>query len=227
LTQESNNHVLKCHHCGNKTLMKELTNHREDGIENVYVAGGRIEIRFFNVWSLYLCPVCENETLIKRGGNSEDVDMETMSFNIVETVIYPQMTISNDSIPKKVRNSFEAALRIKNIEGTLCAIGIRRTLEMMCKDKNASGKDLFRKLQSLANNGTLPPIINDMATLLRVLGNEAAHGNDVEFTDDVIDSMINFTHAILDYVYILPDKLSNIQDHLGKKVKNEVTDAIR
>ena len=139
-----------------------------------------------------------------------------------KTIIYPNVSITLGGIPPKVKKSFEAAIRIQNIEGTLCAIGIRRTLEMMCKDKNATGKDLYKKLMDLSTKGILPPILKDMASVLRELGNAAAHGDDRDFSDEVIDSMIKFTHVILDYVYNLPVRLSDIQKHLGKTV--EVSD---
>lgn len=215
--------VLTCYHCGNKTQMKRLSNYSSKGIDNFWSSGYQVSIDFYIDWDLYLCPVCNNATLVKTVRNSENIDPVEMKMIPEETIIFPSVSIEGEGIPHKVRQSFDAALRIKNVEGTLCAIGIRRTLEMMCKDKQASGKDLFHKLKNLADKGILPPIINDMATLLRELGNEAAHGDEREFSHEIIDSMIKFTHVILDYVYNLPEKLTNIQHLMGKTFENNGT----
>ncbi|MBU5670233.1 DUF4145 domain-containing protein [Paenibacillus sp. MSJ-6] len=107
------------------------------------------------------------------------------------------------------------------MEGVLCAIGIRRTLELMCKDKNATGDNLYSQLSDLSNKGVLPPILSNMATVLRKLGNEAAHGTaDEQFSKEIIDSMIKFTQVILDYVYQLPDEITKIQKHLSKSFED-------
>lgn len=154
---------------------------------------------------------------MKTTKNTEDVDIENLTLTPTITILYPDATVKEAGVPKNVRNSFEAALRIKHIEGTLCAIGIRRTLEMICKDKEASGRTLFNKLEDLSEKGILPPIVAGMATVIKDLGNAAAHGDDREFSEEVIESIIKFTHVILDYVYNLPDELSRIQNELSRQ----------
>ncbi|MDT9719644.1 DUF4145 domain-containing protein [Paenibacillus sp. ClWae2A] len=210
--------VMICYHCGNKTTMEHIAEAKKSEKEtfNTFFGGGH-DIEFFTFWNLYLCPVCDSVTLIKTTKNTEDVDIENLTLTPTTTVLYPDATVKEAGVPNNVRNSFEAALRIKNIEGTLCAIGIRRTLEMMCKDKEASGKTLFNKLEDLSEKGILPPIVAGMATVIRNLGNEAAHGDNREFSNEVIESIIKFTHVILDYVYNLPDELSRIQNELSQQ----------
>jgi signal recognition particle subunit SEC65 len=56
-----------------------------------------------------------------------------------------------------------------------------------------------------------------MADILRDLGNAAAHADDTNFPEDIVSSMIDFTQIILDYVYNLPEKLSVVQERIGKK----------
>lgn len=94
---------------------------------------------------------------------------------------------------------------------------------MMCKDKGASGKTLYLKLKDLSDKGVLPPILTEMTSVLRDLGNAAAHGDEREFSEELIESMIKFTNVILDYVYNLPDKLSEIQKQLSRTVNLSVS----
>lgn len=213
-------HILVCFHCGNKTLMNQIAHYNRVQTDNIFGFGDMFTVNFYTDWDLYLCPVCDNVTLLKTSKNTEDFDDRIGQMISREETLYPGVSLEESGIPEKVKKSFEAALKIKNSEGTLCAIGIRRTLEMMCKDKQAIGKDLYHKLKDLSDKGILPPIVNEMASVLRELGNEAAHGDDREFSDELIDSMIKFTHAILDYVYNLPDKLAVIQEQMRKVVES-------
>ncbi|WP_133304962.1 DUF4145 domain-containing protein [Paenibacillus pinisoli] len=201
--------------------MKQIAHYEREAEEFIVAMGNHYPITFYTYWDLYLCPVCDQVTLLKTSKNTEERDPVDYTLTPSEIILYPNVSLEDAGIPQKVRKSFEAAMRIKNVEGTLCAIGVRRTLEMMCKDKGARGKDLFHKLKDLSEKGVLPPIINDMAKVLRVLGNEAAHGDDRDFSEEVIESMIRFTHVILDYVYNLPGQLSGIQVKMGKSIEND------
>lgn len=194
-----------------------------DRFESESFNGNQYSITFYTEWDVYLCPVCDNVTLLKTTKNTEERDDQNYDLVPTETILYPNVSLDESGIPLNVKNSFEAALRIKNVEGTLCAIGIRRTLEMMCKDKGASGKTLYLKLKDLSDKGVLPPILTEMTSVLRDLGNAAAHGDEREFSEELIESMIKFTNVILDYVYNLPDKLSEIQKQLSRTVNLSVS----
>ncbi|MPN46987.1 hypothetical protein SDC9_194586 [bioreactor metagenome] len=88
---------------------------------------------------------------------------------------------------------------------------------MMCKGQGENDGDLYKKLENLSSRNIMPPILNDMATILRRLGNAAAHADEADFPQEVVRSMIEFTQTILDYVYVLPDKLESIQKKLSKE----------
>ncbi|WBL16436.1 DUF4145 domain-containing protein [Sutcliffiella sp. NC1] len=227
--------VITCHHCGNKTLMKEVANHKNVENEELFQGGKYVHtyvITTIKEWHLYLCPVCINVTLECKSSFSEEIDYDGSPI-IHKELLYPYKTIEENFIPEKVARAYEAALKIRLIDGHICAIAIRRTLEMMCKDKGEEGKNLYLMLKSLSEKGILPPILNDMASVLREFGNAAAHADEEEISLDLIPSLLEFTQIILDYVYNLPKRIDLIQDKLGKKREekrhqqnNEVLDHI-
>lgn len=88
---------------------------------------------------------------------------------------------------------------------------------MMCKDFRATGKDLYSKLKELSERGVLPPILSEMGDILKLMGNAAAHGDDAEFDDEIILSLIDFTQIILDYVYNIPANLEAVQQNVADK----------
>jgi len=216
-----NEKVLTCHHCGNKTAMKEVAKYQHKDGEEIwdysYDTYRPIHvITFMKEWYLFLCPVCINVTLENVEHNSEETEPNGKPI-YYEKLLYPFETMEKNNIPKNVAGAYEAALKVRQIDGAICAIAIRRTLEMMCKDKGEEGKNLYVMLKALSEKGILPPILNEMASVLRVIGNAAAHADEQEFSPDLVPPMIEFTKIILDYVYNLPKQIENIQDRIGQK----------
>lgn len=213
--------VLMCHHCGNKTLMKEVANYKN--VENDEIWDYSYDpyrpvhvVTFHKEWHLFFCPVCINVTLECVEFNSEETEIGGQPI-VYSELVYPFKSMEENYIPKNVAAAFEAALKVRQIDGAICAIAIRRTLEMMCKDKGEEGKNLYLMLKALSDKGILPPILNDMASVLREVGNAAAHADEENFSHELIPSLIEFTKIILDYVYNLPKRIASIQDRLGKK----------
>ncbi|MEX3711211.1 DUF4145 domain-containing protein [Cytobacillus horneckiae] len=220
---DKNYKVLTCHHCGNKTAMKNVATHKHEETEDIWDYSidpyrPAHNIYFVDEWILYLCPVCINVSLEHKYYNSEDTELGGQPI-INEELIYPTMKIEENNIPKDVAGAYEAALKVRQIDGAICAIAIRRTLEMMCKDKGEEGKNLYSMLKALSDKGVLPPILNDMASVLREVGNAAAHADEEKFSHDLVPSMIDFTKIILDYVYNLPKQIEQIQGRISKKTE--------
>ncbi|MGI8349627.1 DUF4145 domain-containing protein [Niallia circulans] len=212
--------VLTCYHCGNKTVMKLIATYedlKEEKItNNVLGSNFKYVISFKDKWELFLCQVCNNVTLKQKSSNSEDAD-HNGEMIVDEKILYPYRTSDVSNVPENVLSAYEAALKVRLIDSSICAIAIRRTLETMCKDKKAEGRDLYSMLSFLSSKGILPPILNEMATVLRKIGNAAAHADEKEDWGDLIPSLIDFTKIILDYVYNLPLQIENIQNRISNK----------
>jgi hypothetical protein len=209
--------VLLCYHCGNKTYMELITNHNHTDSEHIYEGDGTIvaTVEFSKTWYFYSCKVCSNITVERKDWCSE-VTEPNGSPIISSYIIYPQVTQKNESMPEGVFKAFEAAIKVRHIDGAICVLSLRRALEKMCKDKGANQRDLYQKLKYLSDCKVLPPIIDEMAYVLKQLGNAAAHADDIDFDDTIVSAMIEFTQIILDYVYNIPTKLKQVQDSLGK-----------
>lgn len=209
--------VLTCYHCGNETAMQLVSTYKYNGSEICDEDENGVPIYMVDwedSWHLYNCPVCHDVTLKKKSWMSEEIDYAGRPVTY-EEIIYPTITQKSKNMPVLVYRAFEAALKVRNLDGAICALSLRRTLEMMCKDLQATGRDLYTKLDSLSKKGILPPILETMAHVLKDLGNAAAHADDANFPKDVVRSMIDFTQTILDYVYVLPETIKEIQDKIS------------
>jgi len=74
------------------------------------------------------------------------------------------------------------------------------TLETMCGENGAKGKDLAAHLQWLVDNGVIDKNLHDWATELRFLGNDAAHELDPIERQDAPDAS-ELVDATLNYLY--------------------------
>ena len=125
--------------------------------------------------------------------------------------IYPnpregrQPLADSNLLPEKIQRIYEESLAALNGEQpVLCGIGIRAIIETVCKDKKATGKDLYQKINSLVGLGVLTQDGADILHKLRTLGNDAAHEvkphsiRELGLAFDVVD------HLLLG-VFILPE----------------------
>lgn len=211
-SEQGQGKVILCFHCGNMTFMDLVKNHEH--IESQEI-NDYYSVDFVRNWYIYSCKVCGEITVNREEWHSEDTYPDGKII-VKSTIIYPQVTNKNSNMPEGVFEAFEAAVKVRHIDGAICALSIRRALEKMCKDKGATHRDLYSKLKHLADTKILPPIIDEMAYVLKQLGNAAAHADDVLFDEEMVASMIEFTQIILDYVYNMPAKLKAVQNVLGK-----------
>lgn len=190
--------VLECLHCGNKTLMNKIGEYRNDWDEEGYYG--------YYLYKMFSCPICSKVTLLEVYW---DVALEDSNGNkfFEEEIIYPVSKVKVQAVPKAVKDAFEAALKVSKIESTMCLIGLRRTMEAICNHQKAEGKNLFNMIDNLVNKGILPPVLKEASSITRVLGNSAAHGEDIAMSKHDIPVVIEFIQYIIDYLYVLPEKI--------------------
>jgi hypothetical protein len=208
--------VAICFHCGNETLMVEVASHAVKETDNIGMDdyGDPLHVvQFHSKWDLLMCPVCKDVTLYRRTWCSEDGPYDEPE----EKILFPYVTRKSGNIPPKIYSAYSAAIKVRRIDGAICALSLRRTLEMMCKDRGVEGYDLYTKLKQLSDEGVLPPILSEMGDILKLLGNAAAHGDDAEFDEDVVLAIVDFTQIILDYVYNIPASLRDVQQKITDK----------
>ncbi|MGO4543091.1 DUF4145 domain-containing protein [Paenibacillus sp. 2TAB19] len=213
--------VITCLHCGNKTSMKVVASY--DTVEHEEIWGNSDNLynpayvtTYYKRWEMYLCPVCTEITIQRSTSFSEETEPNGKPITYTD-IIFPSGSSENKHLPQSVLNAFDAALKVRNLDGAVCIMALRRTLEMMCKHKNAKGKDLFAKLKDLQSENILPPIMEGVSYILRKEGNSAAHADDKEFSSETVEMMIEFTEVILDYVYSLPAKIEQAQLRLNRE----------
>jgi hypothetical protein len=120
----------------------------------------------------------------------------------------PQTQMSS-TIPEAIARTFTEATRALYAEcPQAVVIMARRTLEAITDDQGITSGNLAQRLATLATNGTLHPILAEMAREVRMIGNNGAHYDPIHpvSLDDARDLM-NFLRELLHYLYEMPAEL--------------------
>lgn len=196
--------VLLCLYCGNKTRMDMVgqhTHHWESDDES---------FRGYDKHKMFACPVCGKVTFHLAywedgmyGRNHEMLEEEK--------ILYPINSIDGNAVPIKIRNAYEAALKNRNIANDTCLLALRKTLEVICEDKGAVGKDLYHKVANFRENGVFPESIYQASEYVRELGNRVAHNAGFHVSIHDVDTIIDFVEHIIVYLYALPQMLERFE----------------
>lgn len=182
--------VQTCPHCRAKAFLELVGNDIRVG--GRYSCGQR------------MCPSCRGHVFVVTEGD-----------RIVEA--YPPFRIDFDAsdIPERIVKTLTEALDCHGHNYHIAAaIMVRRTLEEICDNLQAKGKDLKDRIRDLKGRVILPPELFAAMDELRLLGNDAAHIEAKTFEDigaEELQTAIEFTKEILKGVYQYKGLLTKLQ----------------
>lgn len=143
------------------------------------------------------CPVaeCRTHVFVVWSGNGR------------VTISYPleRADFDGTNIPPNVADVFDEAL---TSQASRCFVAagmlVRKTLELLCEERGAEGKDLKERIGNLRRVLILPEALLTAADGLRLLGNDAAHVRAKTYEsvgEDEIAIAIELTKEILKAAY--------------------------
>lgn len=156
------------------------------------------------------CDNCRGAILVERY-----YDWSTGGFSR-SRVIYPRDAEPSVTVPRPVREAYAEAIRCRDAQAyTATVIMCRRSLEAIAEDKKAVGRTLYAKLQALKEAGEIPPEIFEWFTLLREMGNDAAHSVQVTHTEQDASDAADFVLAITEYLYTYKLRFSEFKERVA------------
>jgi hypothetical protein len=213
--------IAQCYHCGNKGLMNVVSVHKEQFGGTTVDETGELDVEleetFF--WFTLSCPVCKFITLMQKYTNECYYNPGTNTVLYDDEIIYPENKMNLKNVPKNIATSFEAALKISNINSDLTLMSLRKTLELICNDMNAKGDDLDTKIKSLIKDKIFPIEFEDAYWIIRQLGNKAAHSDNTGVHNYDVKEIINLLYTIINYLYVTPGKIKYLKEKLQKESK--------
>lgn len=126
---ESSHLKHTCFHCGNTGLL--IVKYKGSEAFGGLYPDGDYDLRQNYTWYLLSCPVCRMLTLY-QAYSDESMQVPTEDgWEIIEdySTLYPQCSIDYDGVPREIKSAFEAALKVKNLDHSICLMALRRVLE--------------------------------------------------------------------------------------------------
>lgn len=214
-----------CYHCGERGTLNRLESINNGSKENVGDEVDPFIVEYNDIIDVLCCEQCTNLTIYRSQydeAEARQIQKHDPDINYAQAfgkLLYPNIEQEHkEHIPDNIYRSYLSSIKVQNIDMAFCLIGLRRTLEMICKDKGYTKGMLGNKLKAMSEDSIIPPIIDKIATGLKDEGNKAAHGDEVEFTKETVQNMIEFTRIILNYVYSLPGKIATAQKLIEKDI---------
>lgn len=142
------------------------------------------------------CPHCGRPFLIEQVYDS-------FSSDVKEEILYPKPDKNiNSKLPKYIDDAFKEALQCFKCEAfTASVIMCRKTLEGICKEYRIETRHLYDKLKTMKQNKIIDDNLWEWADTLRLAGNDAAHDLDIIFDEVDAQDSIDFTYALIDYLF--------------------------
>jgi hypothetical protein len=195
---------------GNGGFRSTATN-PEDEIDAVY---------YGEHYYVCLCGRCNQPFLIRQSLCGVPADFETMTD---EEILYPiQKKVTLGGVPNTIRSAYDQAVRsfsAKLFEPSV--LMCRKCLDATCKKLGAKGRDLNAKLQGLFDAGYIDSRLLNWAHEIRLIGNVAAHDPDTKVTKRDARDVLDFTEAILIYIFSLTSRFEAFRARrTGPKAKS-------
>ena len=163
-----------------------------------------------SLFTLLSCTKCGSPILTRQTniGNIAEGDKWDTPY-----LVFPSADLRvNPSAPRDIQAAFEEACACYRAQAfTASAIMCRKTLEGLCSAHDISERSLAGSLKKMKESGLIDDRLFEWSDLLRIAGNEAAHGVGLSIGQPDAKDILEFTNAILDYMFSFRDRFESFK----------------
>ena len=182
-----------------KVIADGFGGHRSETLNPLEEADAAYHV---NHYAVCLCRRCGQPFLVHQSIYGLPAEFETITD---EAVLYPsESKLLPDALPAPVKTAYDQASQC--LHASLfepCVLMSRKCLEAVCRMLKVKGRNLHSCLVNLHKDGHVDSRIIKWAHQIRLVGNEAAHDMDALVTREDARDVLDFTEAILIYVFSL------------------------
>lgn len=167
-------------------------------------------------YSFLKCPKCDSPFLVVQEDFGEGWDDPYRVFPTQDKInpFYPELI-------KKAYSEAQACFKAKAYAATV--IMCRKTLEGICIEHKIEERNLATSLKKMKEQGIIESRLFEWADTLRTSGNEATHDLNVAVAAEDARDIMEFTNAILEYIFTFKDKYEQYKKRQEKKKKIKST----
>ncbi len=157
-------------------------------------------------YSFLKCPRCARPFIMLQVDDGPGWDEPIQLYPPVE------MDVSR-AIPSALRSAYDEAHACYRAKAyTATAIMCRKTLEGIADENKISARNLAIALKEMRDKGIIENRLYEWADALRISGNEAAHGVNTQISHQDAKDILEFTHALLEYVFTFQEKFEQFKN---------------
>ena len=159
---------------------------------------------------LLRCKTCDGPILVAQDNVGNMVHGDIWDPPI--TLFPVQRDRASKDVPLPLGDAYDEATACFRAKAyTASAIMCRKTLEGVCDAKGVQEHSLVRSLAKLKENALIDDRLFEWADALRIAGNEAAHGVGVKVSREDARDILDFTNAILEYLFSFQEKFDKFK----------------
>lgn len=203
-----------CACCGKETAHKalvevDLSDESPDG-----------DIKVWYQYYIVQCQGCKTVSFCEENQCTEDTDVDSEGglYLITNQKVYPGRIAGRPVLDNIYELPHGVARIYTQTHEALCSklsilsgIGLRAIIEAVCKERNATGKNLIEKIDDLVNQGIITKDGAKILHSIRLLGNEAAHETKAN-TEDELYTAFEVVEHLLKTVYLIPRKAQKLKN---------------
>ena len=144
-----------------------------------------------DTWWIGVCNSCGKPVLVLDKGRA----------------IYPTPlpAPTDELIPKELAADLDEAKMCFSVECyRACAVMARRCIQNACSAKGATEKDLVKQIKELCQLGIITKDIEEWATIVRWVGNDAAHPGKDPVTKEDAEDCLKLAEQFLHVIFVTP-----------------------
>lgn len=172
-------------------------------------------------FSLLSCSRCSSPILVRQtniGNMAEGDKWDTPQ------LVFPTTDLRvNPNAPHDIRLAFDEACSCYRAGAfTASAIMCRKTLEGICAAHGVVEGSLARSLRKMHEQNLIDDRLFEWSDLMRTAGNEAAHGVGLSIPPADAKDILEFTNAIMDYLFSFRDRFEEFKKRRNKNSEAKI-----
>ena len=173
-----------------------------------------------SLYTLLYCSHCLSPIVVRQTNIGNQVEGDKWD---TPQVIFPIADLRvNPHAPHDIRAAFDEACNCYRARAfTASAIMCRKTLEGVCDSHGAKARNLADSLKKMKDKGLIDERLYEWSDTLRIAGNEAAHGVGLSIAQPDAKDILEFTNAILDYLFSYRDRFEQFKLRRRSRSENE------
>jgi len=155
------------------------------------------------IYSFLKCPRCGSPFITLQTSDAPEFD----NWDPPKMIFPPEIQLTSVSVPVAIAIAYnEARVCFRAKTYTAAAIMCRKTLEGIAEAHQIKSRNLASALREMQKQGLIENRLYEWADALRISGNEAAHGVSTTVSAQDAKDILDFTNALLEYVFTFRDK---------------------